>query len=104
MISDLSEWPADQRLVLVSLTQRRYLLREIRKVTSVKLKLGFLEFEVETNLGPEQFTMRWTASQAIEFGENGKLLIDTEDNRYIVPDIDALPAPDRERFLQYVYW
>jgi hypothetical protein len=48
--------------------------------------------------------MRWTQSQAIDFGERGKLLMDTEENRYVVPDIEALTAADRERFLQYVYW
>jgi hypothetical protein len=48
--------------------------------------------------------MRWTQSQAIDFGEAGKLLMDTEENRYIVKDLDSLPKPDRERFLQYVYW
>ena len=84
--------------------RRRYLLRKIQKVTQVKLRLGFLEFDVVTDLGREVFSMRWTQSQAIDFGERGKLLMDTEENRYVVPDIEALPAADRERFLQYVYW
>ena len=48
--------------------------------------------------------MRWTQSKAIEFARNGKLLIDVDDNRYVVEDIDALPKKDRERFLHYIYW
>ena len=90
--------------MLMSMTNRRYLLRKIQKVTQVKLRLGFLEFDVVTDLGREVFSMRWTQSQAIDFGERGKLLMDTEENRYVVPDSEALPAADRERFLQYVYW
>lgn len=68
------------------------------------IRQGFLEFDVITELGHEAFSMRWTQSHAIDFGERGKLLMDTEENRYWVPDIEALPPQDRERFLQYVYW
>ncbi len=104
MISDANEWSQEQQSLLHALTKRRYLLRTIQSVNKVKLRLGFLEFDVVTDLGRESFSMRWTQSQAIDFGEKGKLLMDTEENRYVVPDIEALPPPDRERFLQYVYW
>lgn len=104
MISDLKEWSESNQHMVRRLLSRRYLMRSIAKVHEVKLRLGFLEFDVETNLGNEKFVMRWTQSQAIDFGEHGKMLLDTEENRYIVPDIEALPKPDRERFLQYVYW
>ncbi len=104
MISDMKEWSEEQQGILNSMLRRRYMLREIQQVTQVKLRLGFLEFDVVTNLGREMFSMRWTQSQAIDYGEKGKLLMDTEENRYVVPDIEALSPPDRERFLQYVYW
>ncbi len=48
--------------------------------------------------------MRWTQSQAIDFGENGKLIIDTEENRYLIREFAALSTSDQERFLQFVYW
>ena len=44
------------------------------------------------------------AGKALAFGENGKLLVDMDGNRYVVEDIDALPPTDREKFLHYVYW
>ena len=104
MIANISEWSEPNQELLRRLLQRRYLLRNIDRVFQVKLHLGFLEFEVHTNLGNETFTMRWTQSQAIDFGEAGKLLMDTEENRYIVPNVESLPKLDREKFLQYVYW
>ncbi len=104
MISNISEWSGGQQTILNALMKRRYLLRKIQSVTQVKLRLGFLEFDVVTDLGQEVFSMRWTQSQAIDFGERGKLIMDTEENRYVVADIEALSPPDRERFLQYVYW
>jgi ATP-binding cassette subfamily B protein len=104
MISELSEWPKDQQEIIRSSLERHYLLRKIERVYQSRLKLGFLEMDVETNLGREKVIMRWTQSQAIDFGERGKMILATEENRYIVSDIDSLPKLDRERFTQYIYW
>ena len=104
MIRTLSDWPADSRRLIQESLDRRYLMREIKQVEAIKLSHGYLDFEVGTDSGRERFTMRWTQSQAIDFGENGKLIIDSEENRFLVRDIAALPERDRERFLQYVYW
>jgi hypothetical protein len=48
--------------------------------------------------------MRWTQSQAQDFGSKGKVLLDLEDNRFLVPDIDELPPRERELFQRFVYW
>jgi hypothetical protein len=70
----------------------------------VQLVRGYLDFEVATDAGQSRFTARWTQSQALDFGADGKLLIDTEDNRWVVPRLADLPKADRERFERYVYW
>jgi ATP-binding cassette, subfamily B, bacterial len=104
MIRRLSDFSAsDQDLILESL-RRRYLLREIHRIHKVDLRQGFLEFEVETQQGREEFLLRWSASQAIEYGSDGKLLIDTEENRYLVPSVSSLNPADQEKFERYVYW
>jgi hypothetical protein len=48
--------------------------------------------------------MRWTQTQAQDFGARGKVLIDLEDNRYLVSDIELLPRRQRELFQRYIYW
>jgi len=63
-----------------------------------------LELDVQTDMGNEKFTLLWTQSQAIDFGKSGKLLIDSEENRYVVTDVERLPKADREKFLPYIYW
>jgi ATP-binding cassette subfamily B protein len=104
MMARLADWPfADQEAIRRAL-KRRYLLRRIHRVHRVDLRHGFLEFLVETDDGKTEFLMRWSASQAVDYGESGKLIIDTEDNRYLIADTTALPSADRERFEQYVYW
>jgi ATP-binding cassette subfamily B protein len=104
MVARLSDWPqADQEAIRRAL-KRRYLLRTIHRVHRVDLRHGFLEFLVETGDGNTEFLMRWSSSQAVDYGDAGKLIIDTEDNRYLIPDANVLPPADRERFEQYVYW
>jgi hypothetical protein len=104
MIESLADWPAESQEVVRTALKRRSLVRTIHAVHDVKLGHGYLDFDVETDVGRQKFTTRWTGSQAIDFGSDGKMLIDTEENRYVVPKVSGLPAPDREKFLHYVYW
>ena len=104
MLRSLADWSAASQAIARTALRRRSLVRVIERVHEVKLGHGYLDFDVETDVGRQQFTARWTGSQAIDFGAEGKMLIDTEENRYVVPKVDALPNPDREKFLHYVYW
>ena len=104
MVRTLADWPAEDVAVVQRGLKRRSLVRSIERVHDVKLAHGYLDFDVQTDAGRQSFTARWTASQAIDFGSEGKMIIDTEENRYVVRRLDDLAKPDREKFLQYVYW
>ena len=104
MIRSLADWGESDRAVVRAALARRSLVRTITRVHAVRLAHGYLDLDVETDAGRQAFTMRWTQSQAVDFGTDGKMLIDTEDNRWVVPRVDHLPRPDGERFLQYIYW
>jgi ATP-binding cassette subfamily B protein len=104
MIRTLQGWEGSGAEIARVALGRRALIRTIRRVHSVKLAQGYLDFDVDTEVGRQRFVTRWTQGQAVEFGQRGKMIIDTEENRYAVPDVDALPRGDREKFLQYVYW
>jgi ATP-binding cassette subfamily B protein len=104
MLRDLGAWPEADREVVRAALRRRALVRSIRRVHDVKLAHGYLDFDVESDVGRRTFTARWTQSQVSDFGSAGKMLVDTEENRWVVPRIDDLPKADRERFLHYVYW
>ncbi|MFY8221541.1 MAG: DUF1854 domain-containing protein, partial [Pirellulales bacterium] len=104
MLRRLADWPAESQGVVRTALARRSLVRRIERVHDAKLAHGYVDFDVETDVGRQAFTIRWTASQAVDFGADGKMLVDTEENRWVVPQVDALPKPDREKFLHYVYW
>ena len=104
VIGDLADWPPDaQRLVDESL-RKRYFVHEVRSIEEVKQVGSYLHFAVETDLGPVQFTMRAQGEKAQEFGAGGKMLIDTDENRYLIPEVEALPERDRRLFRRHIYW
>jgi len=59
---------------------------------------------VVTDHGPAQFTMRASQSQAQDYGRSGKILIDVDDNRYLVENVEELPRRQQVLFRRYIYW
>ncbi len=104
MIRALDDWSDEAARPVTDALAKRYLLRMIQRVVRADLRHGYLDLHVVTDSGPARLTMRWTQSQAVDFGDDGKLLIDAEENRYVVPSVKGLPDADRERFLQFIYW
>jgi ABC-type multidrug transport system ATPase subunit len=104
VIRALADWPAADREVVRAALARRALVREITRVHDVRLAHGYLDFDVDTDAGRRRFTTRWTQGQVTDFGPGGKMLVDAEENRWLVRRVDDLPPADRERFLHYVYW
>ena len=104
IVRHLEKWSPDQQKFVRAALARRYFLRRITGIEDITLEYGYLVFHVTTDQGPAEFTMRWTQSQAQEFGERGKVLLDVEDNRFLIPDTDELPQRERELLQRYVYW
>ena len=104
IIRDLAEFPeADAELIRRAL-QRRYFVHVIANIVSIGIRYGYLAMSVETDKGPAAFMMRWQHDCAIDYGRKGKVLIDLDENRYLVPDLDALPPRQQREFRRYIYW
>jgi hypothetical protein len=104
IVRDLGQWPEDQQTRIRVALSRRYYLRKIAHIDDIKLEYGHLIFDVKVDQAPTRFTMRWNQSQAQEFGERGKVLLDVDDNRFLIPDVERLPPRERELLQRYVYW
>ncbi|MCC7146920.1 MAG: DUF1854 domain-containing protein [Phycisphaeraceae bacterium] len=105
LVAKMSDWPDEVQDLLRSSLLKRYLVHTIRAVTQITVMHGgFLNFEVDTDLGPMQFYMRYQGDRAQDYGKGGKLLLDIDENRYLVPNIDELPERDRRLFTRYIYW
>jgi hypothetical protein len=83
---------------------RSYFLRRITGIDHVELDGGQLKFRVRTDQGPAAFTMRWNQGDSQDFGKSGKVLIDLDENHYLVPDVNALSPRDRELLGRFVYY
>jgi hypothetical protein len=104
VIEDLNAFPEDaQRLVRTSLQKQCY-EKEILEIHEIREQYGFLFFYVRTNEGWKKFVTPWRSDRAEDYSENGKVLLDAYDNRYIIPDVTALPPADRRRLTSYIYW
>jgi ATP-binding cassette subfamily B protein len=104
ILRHLDDWPMEAQILVRAALERRYWLQTITGVDNIELELGHLTLSVRTLHGLRKFTMRWSQSQVQDFGELGKVLLDLDDNRYLVPNVEALPPKEQELFLRYVYW
>jgi len=104
VIEDLAVFPEEQRALVARDLRAHYHEKIIHRVFDVRYEFGLLFFEVQTQVGREAFSMPWRGDRAEEYGETGRVLLDALDNRYIIPDVDALPAADRHRFTSFIYW
>jgi ABC-type multidrug transport system ATPase subunit len=104
ILRSLSDWPTETQGVLRAALARRYFVYIVTGIKRVEQFQNFLAFEIETDHGPKNFITRYAGATAIEFGTGGKMLIDVEDNRYLIPEVAALPLRDRMVFERYIYW
>jgi hypothetical protein len=104
VVRHLDHWsPRHQELLRAALA-RRYFLRRITGIDDIKAEYGYLRLRARTDQGPAQIMMHWNQSAAQDFGTRGKVLLDLEDNRFLVPDTDLLRPRERELLQRYVYW
>lgn len=104
LIRDLDEWPQETQQLIRESLLKRYFVHIIKAVRRIETFPGYFNFDVETDRGPMQFMMRWQSDRAQDYGPSGKMLLDSEENRYLIPDINALPEDDRRLFLRHIYW
>ena len=104
IIRDLSVFPEDQVALVREALRRRYFVHTITKLRSIVMKYNLLFLEVETDKGDAEFFMRWSQDRAVDYGKLGKVLIDVDDNRYLIPDVEALPIKERIAFQRFIYW
>ena len=104
ILRQLDDWPMEAQIMVRAALERRYWLQTVTGVDDIKMEMGHLTLNVRTQHGPRKFTMRWSQAQVQDFGESGKVLLDLDDNRFLVPDVEALPPKEQELFLRYVYW
>jgi hypothetical protein len=104
VIRDLNDFPPEAAALVRQALARRYFVHTVTRIRRVGWKYGFVSLEVETDKGPADILVPWRHDRAFDYGRRGKVLIDVEENRYLIPDIEALPPRERNEFQRYIYW
>ena len=104
LIKDLTGWPIEAQTLIQASLQRRYLVHNITEVLDIEQFGNYLSFTVVADGREMEFIQRWSYSTAQDYGSNGKVLVDVEENRYLIPDTTKLPNPGNGKFHRYIYW
>ena len=104
IIRHLADFPADQVDLVRQALGRRYFVHTITRIRQIAWEHGMVAFDVETDKGAVRFLVRWKNDRAVDYGRRGKVLIDVNENRYVIPDLDQLPPRERDDFTRFIYW
>ena len=104
IIENIQIFPAEIQKIVKNRLKRHYFEQIITRIFDIKLEYGLLFLQVETTNGRQNLSMHWRRGKALEYGQNGKVLLDTFENRYIIPNLDDLPTKDYNRLTRYIYW
>ena len=95
MIRNLSEMPAEAQEIIRAELDRKYLCPTVTRIKSLKEKLGYSFWEVETDKGDMNFSMHDTYRNIARVGDGMLIISDVDGNRYRIDDVAAL---DRKSF------
>jgi len=94
LIASLSDFPEEQQTLLENHIRLRYFCPSILHVISVKDEHGFTYWAVNTDCGECRFTVRGGGGSVIHPTENKYIITDVDGNRFIIPDVTALPPKE----------
>ncbi len=89
LLMDLRDLDSESRAVADAEIARRYFTPKVQSVTLVKEEFGVVNWEVETDRGPRQFTVRNLRDNTYLLGPNRLMMTDGDGNRYEFPDVTS---------------
>lgn len=102
IIRRLSDFEGEAHALIEAELARKYLAPVITRILSLKDKLGYSYWEVETDCGRRSFTMRDTYRNLFHNSENGIVLTDVDGNRYMIPDVLQLDPKSYRKIELYL--
>lgn len=102
VITSLAEVEEQSRRMVEQHLGRRTVVPVIHKILSAKERFGVVEWQVETDRGPRQFTTRNLREQVIQPSPGRFLFSDVDGNRYDVPDVASLDPASRAQLMLHL--
>ena len=102
IIADVDQLDAESRYVVEQELYRRYFVPQIQRIISLKEEFGVLNFEVETDRGPREFSVRSPQENLRQISEDRMLIIDIDGCRYEIPDLRKVDKKSATILRDYV--
>jgi hypothetical protein len=104
IIEDWAQLSEENQWAIAAELNLYYFVPRIKQVLKVKDELGFLYWTVETDKGSKEFVMQNSITRCTrEMGAGHWLLIDVNDVRYEIPDVNALDRASRGLVQRHLY-
>lgn len=102
-VRDLNEIDTDSRRALEECFAEFYMIPKITRLLQSDEKFGSLRWTVETDRGRVSFQIRNRHSDIKKlYGTPRVIIRDSNDNRYEIPDVDALDVHSRRLLFSYL--
>jgi len=97
IIRDLRTLPEQDRKIIENCLHEYYLIPKVTRIVETREKFGVITLEVETDRGPAVIEIRnLIYGMKLLYGSR-VLLRDGSDNRYEIPDLNALDKQSRQK-------
>ena len=101
VITDLEELDEESRKAVEDCFEEFYMIPRITRVVDTIFKFGSLRWIVETDRGQIEFRIRNMNSDIKMLDGKRMLIRDSNDNRYEIPDINALDKKSLHKLFAY---
>lgn len=97
IVERLEDLDRDTARMLEEQLALHYFTPVIEKILKIKDEYGFAYWNVETNHGACNFTIRMGGNSVIHLSESRILIIDIDENRFEIPDVNRLTPGERKK-------
>lgn len=96
------DFPEETAALIEKSLNQRYFMPVIEKIYSIKERSGYIYFNVKTEKGRQEFTVRSNSNAIIPFTESRLFITDVDNNRYEIPDTAALNPKELSKLDLYL--
>lgn len=97
IVQKLSDVSKETAALLQEQLGLRYFTPVITKIISIKDEYGYAYFNVVTDHGACRFTIQMGGSAVVHLSETRILIMDIDENRFEIPDVDKLTSQERKK-------
>lgn len=96
------DFPEETATLIEESLNQRYFMPVIEKIYSIKERSGYIYFNVKTEKGRQEFTVRSNSNAIIPFTESRLFITDVDNNRYEIPDTATLNPKELSKLDLYL--